>query len=295
MLGYGIKETTTTTGIGTLSLSAVTGFSRFSNVFPVGTSVLYSLLDSSGQILESGIGTVAAGNTLSRDKISATLQSGTYNDLTPTAVSLTGTTTVICTGTAGAFATAIPNINTVIITSGQPPQRVVMDTRVNMNSASSTGFTMAANMLYLIPFKLDFDVIGSGISLRIGTGAAGKSIIAGLYQIDHRGYPAKLLGQTASTAAVTSGVNWSASFSSGNVKLIPGYYVIGIVSDGTPAIGAVTGQVYFNNFGVATGQNIITVTPMLSSTYTYGALPEPAPTTAAIGAATFICAGITIV
>lgn len=295
MLGYGIKETTSTTGTGTLTLSAVSGFARFGNVFPVGSSVGYSLLDSSGLPIESGIGTVGAGNTLSRDKISASISSGTYNDLTPTAISLSGTTTVICTGLASSFATSVPNVNTVITTSGTTPQRLVMDTRVNMNSASSTGFTMVANTLYLVSFKLDYDVIGTGIALRIGTGVSGKSIIAGLYQIDHRGYPAKLLGQTASTAAATSGVNWSATFTGGNVKLVPGMYVIGIVSDGTPAIGAIANQAYFNSFGVASGQNIITLTPFLSSSYTYGALPEPVPTTGAIGAATFICAGITIV
>lgn len=295
MLGYGIKETTTTSGTGTLTLSAVTGFARFSNVFPVGSSVMYSLLDSSLQPIESGVGTVGAGNTLSRDKISSTIVSGTYNDLTPTATSLTGTTTVICTGLASGFATTIPNVNTVITTSGATPQRLVMDTRVNMHTASSAGLTMIANMLYLTPFKLDFDVIATGIALRIGTGSSGKSIIAGLYQLDHRGYPAKLLGQTASTAAATSGVNWSASFSGGNVKLIPGMYVIGIVSDGTPAIGAIANQAYFNPFGVASGQNIITVSSVLLSAHTYGALPEPAPTIASIGAATFICAGITIV
>lgn len=295
MLGYGIKETTSTTGTGTLTLSAVSGFPRFSDVFSVGETVEYSLLDSNGQPLESGFGTIGAANTLVRARPTAAISAGTYNDVTAAAVSLSGTTTVICTGTTSAFATAIPNINTVIMTSGQPPQRVVMDTRVNMSSASSTGLTMAANTLYLSTFKLDFDVVAKGIALRIGTGVAGKSIIAGIYQSDHRGYPAKLIGQTASTAAATSSVNWSASFTGGNVKLIPGYYVIGIVSDGTPAIGAIANQAYFNNFGVASGQNIITVTQMLTSTHTYGALPEPAPTTASIGAATFICAGITIV
>lgn len=295
MLGYGIKETTSTTGTGTLTLSAVSGFPRFSDVFSVGETVEYSLLDSNGQPLESGFGTIGAANTLVRARPTTAISAGTYDDVTAAAVSLSGTTTVICTGTTSAFATAIPNINTVITTSGQPPQRVVMDTRVNMNSASSNGLTMAANTLYLSTFKLDFDVVATGITLRIGTGVAGKSIIAGIYQLDHRGYPAKLIGHTASTAAATSGVNWSASFTGGNVKLIPGHYVIGIASDGTPAIGAITGQAYFNNFGVASGQNIITVTPMLSSVHTYGTLPDPAPTTATIGAATFICAGLTIV
>lgn len=295
MLGYGIKETTTTTGAGTLTLSAVSGFAQFANVFAIGTPVYYSLLNSSGQPIECGIGTVGAGNTLSRDRILATFNGGTYNDLTASAVSLSGTTTVICTGLASSAPLAIPNINTVITTGGATPQRLVMDSRINTNSASSTGFTMAANTLYLVHFYLSVDCIATGIALRIGTGVSGKSIIAGIYQLDYRGHPAKVLGQTASTAAATSGVNWSASFTGGNVKLVPGWYVIGVVSDGTPAIGALTGIAMFNSFGVASAQNIITVTQLIASIHTYGALPEPAPTTAGTGASTHICAGLTIV
>lgn len=295
MLAYGIKETTTTTGTGTLTLSSVTGFPRFADAFEVGEPVYYSLLDSSGQPIESGIGTIGASNTLARNRVLATYSSSTYDDLTPSAVSLSGTTTVICTGAASTAPVAYPNINTVITSSGNTPQRLVMDSRFNTNSASSTGLTMAANTLYMVPFYLSVDCIATGIALRIGTGAAGKSIIAGIYRLDYRGYPAKVLGQTASTAAATSGVNWSASFTGGNVKLVPGMYVIGIVSDGTPAIGALTGAAIFNMFGVANGQNIITVSAMLTSGYAFGALPEPAPTTAGVGAAIHICAGLTIV
>ncbi len=295
MLGYGIKETTTTTGTGTVTLSAVSGFPRFSDKFIVGDCVAYSFLDSSGNVLESGTGTVGAGNTLSRDRIAATFSAGVYNDLTPTAVSLSGTTTVICTGTASSFPLSYPNINTVITSSGATPQRIIQDTRMNMNSASSTGFTVAANNLYLVPFYCAFDCIATGVAMRIGTGAAGKSVIAGLYRIDSRGYPSKLLGQTASTACATSGVNWSASFTGGNVKLVPGMYVIAFVSDGTPAIGAIANIAMFNTFGIASGQNIITVTQMLTSSYTFGALPDAAPTTAAIGAPTQPCVGLTIV
>ncbi len=295
MLGYGIKETTTTTGTGTLTLSAVTGFPRFSDKFIVGDCVQYSLLDSSGNVLECGTGTVGAGNTLLRDRISATYSGSVYNELTPSALSLTGTTTVICTGTASSFPLAYPNINTVITSSGATPQRIIQDTRMNMNSASSTGLTVAANTLYLAPFYCSFDCIATGVAMRIGTGAGGKFMIAGLYRIDSRGYPSKLLGQTASTACATSGVNWSASFTGGNVKLVPGMYVIAFVSDGTPAIGAITNVAMFNPFGISSGQNIVTVTQMLTSAYTYAALPDAAPTTATIGAATQPCVGLTIV
>jgi hypothetical protein len=294
MLAFGIKETTATTGTGTLTLSSVSGFPRFADKFAVGASVSYAILDSNGAPLEIGIGTVGSSNTLSRYRILATYASATYNDLTATAVSLSGTNTVICTGAPSSFFTAYPNVNTVITSSGSAPQRLVMDSRINTNSASSTGLTMSANNIYLVPFFNAFQCIASGIALRIGTGVAGKSIIAGLYRLDHRGYPAKLIGETASTAAATSGVNWSASFSGGKVALEPGMYVIGLVSDGTPAIGAVTGTAIFNPFGVASGQNIISVTSYLNTAHTFGALPNPAPTVAAPGAAVHVCAGLVI-
>lgn len=294
MLAYGIKETTSTTGTGTLTLSSVTGFPRFSDKFGVGASVSYAILDSNGAPLEIGIGTVGSSNTLSRGRILATYASSTYNDLTATAVSLAGTSTVICTGAPSSFFTSYPNVNTVITSGGNAPQRLVMDSRINTNSASSTGLTMLANNLYLVPFFNAFQCVASGIALRIGTGVSGKSIIAGLYRLDHRGYPAKLIGETASTAAATSGVNWSASFSGGKVALEPGMYVIGLVSDGNPAIGAVTGTAIFNPFGVANAQNIITVSAHLTTSYTFGSLPNPAPTTAVIGTAVHICAGLVI-
>ena len=66
MLGYGVKETTTTTGTGTLTLTSVSGFPTFANAFSVGDLVEYSLLNSSGQPIETGVGIFGASNTLAR-------------------------------------------------------------------------------------------------------------------------------------------------------------------------------------------------------------------------------------
>lgn len=77
MLANGVKETTVTTGTGTITLAAVTGFTRFSAAFAVGDRVAYCIKD--GDNREWGVGTVAAGNTLERTLRLGTLVAGTYS------------------------------------------------------------------------------------------------------------------------------------------------------------------------------------------------------------------------
>lgn len=69
MLANGVKETTTTTGTGTVTLSAVTGYPRVADVVPTGAPVDYAI--QSGNNREAGIGTVGAGNTLTRVRATA--------------------------------------------------------------------------------------------------------------------------------------------------------------------------------------------------------------------------------
>jgi len=64
------KETSTTTGTGTLNLAgAVTGFRTFVNAFGTGKPCYYVIVD--GTAWEVGIGTVTSGSpdTLSRDTV----------------------------------------------------------------------------------------------------------------------------------------------------------------------------------------------------------------------------------
>ena len=64
-----VKETTTTTGTGTLSLGgAVTGFETFSSAIGNGNTTYYAISLSGSSEFEVGLGTVAAG-TLARTTI----------------------------------------------------------------------------------------------------------------------------------------------------------------------------------------------------------------------------------
>lgn len=98
-----IKQTTATTGAGTMTLgAAVTGFialSDRSDLLPDGAQVRYQIAD--GNDREEGIGTyTAAGTTLSRDTIIETLVAGVYDNTSPVAITLSGSATVAIAASA---------------------------------------------------------------------------------------------------------------------------------------------------------------------------------------------------
>jgi hypothetical protein len=86
-----IKETTSTTGTGTLTLAgAVTKFQSFS-VVGDGNTTYYAIESGNGTDWEIGVGTyTASGTTLSRDTILESSNAGS-------AINLSGTSTVFCT------------------------------------------------------------------------------------------------------------------------------------------------------------------------------------------------------
>lgn len=99
VLANRVKDTTTTTGTGTVTLSgtAPTGFQNFS-VIGNGNSTYYTLV--SGSAWEVGIGTyTSSGTTLSRDTVLSSSAGGT------TKISLTGTSDVFVTLPSEATAT----------------------------------------------------------------------------------------------------------------------------------------------------------------------------------------------
>lgn len=92
-----VQETSVTTGTGDVTLVAKTGFARFS-ILSAGVTVEYSI--DNGNQWETGLGTVRAGNTLERTTIYATYDGSTYDDTSPTAITLSGSSTVYGTNTA---------------------------------------------------------------------------------------------------------------------------------------------------------------------------------------------------
>jgi hypothetical protein len=62
-----VRETTTSAGTGTVSLSSVSGFQRFSAVCAINDVVPYFIVD--GTAWEAGIGRYTAANTLTRETV----------------------------------------------------------------------------------------------------------------------------------------------------------------------------------------------------------------------------------
>jgi hypothetical protein len=73
-----IRETTTTTGTGDITLAgAATQFRAFSAVFTVGdVNIPYAIAGQSGSEWEVGLGTYSATNTLRRDLVLASSNAG---------------------------------------------------------------------------------------------------------------------------------------------------------------------------------------------------------------------------
>ena len=229
MLGYGVKETTATTGTGTLTLTAATNFPRFSNVFIDGDLCCYSLLSAAGEPLECGIGTYTATNTLARTLPLVTYVSGTYNNNSPTAVTLAGTTTVICTGVPQSGYPFIPGIGSAA------GQKIYGGQNISLNA--DTSIAIVALKIYVFAIQLNAARPITGIQARLSVAAAaGKIMRIGLYRVGTDGVLGKLLQTSGDIAADTTGVK-TYTFAT-PVTYPPGWYGVAMISDGAPTPNA---------------------------------------------------------
>ena len=88
-----VKETTTTTGTGAITLAgAVTGFQSFSSAFPNPSQVFYTIEGQAPGEWEVGVGTFTT--TLSRDKVLSSSNAGALVSFSA------GTKNVFCTAPA---------------------------------------------------------------------------------------------------------------------------------------------------------------------------------------------------
>lgn len=97
-----IAQNTATTGTGTITLgTALTGFIRLQDDSRITDGALVNYTIEDGNNREMGIGTyTSAGGTLARTVVQRTLVNGTYDDTSPTAISLSGSAVVRCSAVA---------------------------------------------------------------------------------------------------------------------------------------------------------------------------------------------------
>lgn len=208
MLDVGIKETTNTAGTGAITLSAVPGFVRVSDAFGLADMVGYHLVSGNGD-QEWGIGTAGSGNTLSRDYIQAVRVGGVFNNATPAAIDLTGTSTLICTphtATSQGFAAAIkvPGVGDQYFCP------------YALTTANPGAAAYSANILHAMPFALSMPPgVVSALGMAVTTAGVGTAYI-GIYEsaISASGIqPGRLLAQTAAIDVSTTGEKLSTGLS----------------------------------------------------------------------------------
>lgn len=206
MLANGVKETTTTTGTGTVTLAAVTGSVRFSQAFSTGDIASYAIKD--GDNWEWGIGTVGAGNTLARTTIIATLVAGTYTATSASAITLSGSADVLCAEHTGNVIAGVTPRNGTRFIPGHLTNQILLNA-----VATSTGNVCA--MPFTAP-RRKFQV--NSLGLTITTLGAGGTVVLGIYS-DNNGVPGTLLTSCTIDSSTTG--RKSATVSTA-LRLVPG-------------------------------------------------------------------------
>lgn len=228
MLDIGIKETTTTSGTGAVTLAAVTGFARVSDAFSVGDPVAYTLINGSNY--ECGIGTVGAGNTLSRDVIVKTLSGGVLTD-GGSAISLSGSTDVVVTQHH-----ATPQGDAGFVPTGVGQRWVPNAT----NCTNLSTVTMSANRGYFMPFAASFVATPfAAMGIVVASAVAGTAYAA-LFEsklVSGNLLPGRLLHQTG---ALDTGATGEKLTSALGIRLKAGHvYWLGVTSSAAASLRAV--------------------------------------------------------
>ncbi|MBY0238130.1 MAG: hypothetical protein K2X55_02340 [Burkholderiaceae bacterium] len=231
MLGNGIKQTTSTTGTGSLTVAAVTGYPTLAAAFAVGQPFAYALLDATGLFLEAGIGYLSDATTLVRARVSATFLGGVYSISAPTAVSLTGTTTVICTPHAATLESMLPTVDGV---SGIGRWLYPANRTMNTATVSLTGLRCLYTS-YLFRSGARVSQLMCNVTVQ---GGAGAVIRLGIYSIRADGYIGDLLATTGDLAADSTGMKIGPL--AAPLPLPPGWYYVAIVSSANATQPVVT-------------------------------------------------------
>lgn len=239
MLGNWISQTTTSTGTGNLTLVSTSGFPTFNDIFGVTEYFWYQILDdATGAPLESGIGHLSNSTTLVRDRVVATYTSSTYDNTTPTAVTLpAGTKRVICSIEENATMPSIPAVQ------GSFGQKLIVPDGLQLGANTKNIGTNTA-FLYCSRWACSSEITALACQVTTLAGTGTDRIQIGIYATDHNGLPGSLIARTGDIAPNTTGFK-SASLIGGNLRLPPGWYWWAIASNVAPVVTA----------GSAGGQN----------------------------------------
>lgn len=278
-----VEETTSSiagvNGNGAISLVQLAGTPRFSTVFGnQATTIRYVIHDTVNIRYETGIGSVAA-NVLTRIRPQVTWDGSVYSDNVPSPIAF-GSTPAIgnirirMSATAESQGPIMPGVNTTI-TTGDLFTIYRLNNSIRDNTNGLAG-TLVANMEYYFCYRLDSSGLLDGFGLDVMT-AAGTGIKTALYAMGNDGLPSSKIvdfnlinSTTTGFKADTSTATWTPS---GPVWLVPGWYIIGLISDGACAIRGASHafqQTSATPFGRANGYGNTSLISISGRNYTTG-------------------------
>ena len=260
------KETISAGGAGNLTLSGAATTSNCTLNNAIGTNNPFTYLADDGTSKEIGIGYLSASTTLVRTTVLETLVSGTLSRNAPSALNLSTATTVSIVASAQ---TSVAPWEPYYFTNGNSLSGV---TSLGSVDEMTTGFAVAINFLYAIPFNLPVTGYFTSASVYASTaGAAGSVLRIGIYADSATGVPGKLLKEFTSTAALdmtTTGAKTATP--SAGIYLTAGYYHIVILAG--VAAPTVKGPQY-SPAGYKLGATGAQRNSGIIRAYTYAALP----------------------
>jgi hypothetical protein len=285
MIGNGAKATTTTAGTGTVTLTAVTGYPQFSDVFNVGDFVGYFLQDGSNW--EWGYGTLTTATTLARTYVESIFNAGVLTRVPTAGLTLSG----------GAV-----NVGVSVIesdkSSGIKPG-LTADVYHQLISGSGSGaYAASANQLVLTPMCVPHTKY-SGMKINVTTAAAaGGLAVAGIYRMGQTlaplsGYPGNnLIAQTGVIDTTTTGIK-AGSFST---PIFLGGWIFVAVNANLAVSLSVAASTNYGGMAEVQPGNVGTSNyyPIQSTGYTYtGTLPATVPAGSWNGSGAALCFSLT--
>jgi hypothetical protein len=236
MLGNGIKQTSSSSGTGALTVAAVTGSVALTQAFAVGQPISYSIYtggDSAPVFREAGIGYLSAADTLVRAKVSATFDGTTYNPNNPTATDFGGASiAIICTPHAGTVESMLPTVDK----TSSAVARFITSAGRTMNSTTVAPTTLR---IFYAPFLLKTGAAVTSLMTNVTTaGAAGTVVRLGVYSCNENGYMGSLLASTGDIDVSSTGQK--AGSLTTPVFLPAGWYYVAYVASAAVTVTALT-------------------------------------------------------
>lgn len=263
MLIPGIKATTTTTGTGAITLSAVTGYPLPSAVLAVGMRVPYCLVD--GDNREWGVGQLTATEGFVRESKIAKYDSGVYSTYPATGISLSGSGVVFSIEDIGTQGGGHYLPDYFGITAGNRNGVFGLT-----NGATLVTVALAVDSHKLAVFTVPRPMRIRKLGIRVTTGVAGNARI-GMYQAGFSApeTAAKLVAETVDLSTTSAAV---VSDSTVNFVLWPGcHYFASVNSDATATIRSVAAGAAMS---LGTDGGSANNTTASKNGVTYGAMPS---------------------